>query len=127
MRFRPKKWPTTSERQKTPIIGYSVVGSIALCARRYFMSAQNAKQQGRKRSETASLKHESLARSLRCLHEAEQTLTASTQLLNTLERLALTIIVGNIQTLQRHLNDLIELRLTEKAHKGTPNSRRLVE
>ena len=56
-------------------------------------------------------KDKSLSRALRCLHEAEQTLTASTQLLDTLEkRVALTAIVADLETLQRRLSDLIKFR-----------------
>lgn len=70
-----------------------------------------AKPHCRKRSKTALLKDESLSRALRCLHEAEQTLTASTQLLDTLEkRVALTAIVADLETLQRRLGDLIKFR-----------------
>ena len=45
-----------------------------------------AKAHCRKASETALFKDESLSRALRCLHEAEQTLAASKQLLDTLEK-----------------------------------------
>ena len=45
-----------------------------------------AKARCRKGSEAALLKGESLSRALRCLHEAEQTLAASKQLLDTLEK-----------------------------------------
>ena len=62
-------------------------------------------------TKTALLKDESFSRGLRCLHEAEQTLTASTQLLDTLEkRAALTAIVADLETLQRRLCGLIEFR-----------------
>jgi hypothetical protein len=62
-----------------------------------------------KRSKTALLKDESLSRAIRCLHEAEQILTASTHLLDTLEkRVALTAIVADLETLQRRLHDLIK-------------------
>src|SRR5271157_1085434 len=45
-----------------------------------------AKAHRRKGLGTALLKDESLSQALRCLHEAEQTLTASKQLLDTLEK-----------------------------------------
>lgn len=65
----------------------------------------------RKRSKTALLKDDSLSRALCCLHEAEQTLTASTQLLDTLEkRIALTAIVADLVALQRRLGDLTTFR-----------------
>jgi len=98
-----------AEGQKTPIIDYSVVGSIAAVRRWSFMKAKYTKPHCRKRSKTAL--DESLSRALHCLHEAEQTLTASTQLLDTLEkRAALTAIVAELETLQRRLGDLIEFR-----------------
>ena len=47
------------------------------------------------------LKDKPLSRALRCLHEAEERLTASTQLLDTLEkRVALTAIVADLETLR---------------------------
>jgi len=101
--------PQQAKGQKTPIIDYSVVGSIAAVRRWYFMKAKFTKPHCRKRSKTAL--DESLSRALRCLHEAEQTLTASTQLLDTLEkRAALTAIVAELETLQRRLGDLIAFR-----------------
>jgi NAD-dependent SIR2 family protein deacetylase len=96
--------------QKTPIIHQSVDGSIAAVRRWYAVKAKYTKLHCRNRSKNALLKHESFSRALRCLHEAEQTPTASTQLFDTLERRhALTVIVGDIETLQRRLSDLIEL------------------
>ena len=75
------------------------------------MKAKDTKPHRRKRSKTALLKGKPLLRALRCLREAEQTLTASTQLLDTLEqRAALTGIVADLETLQRRLSDLIEFR-----------------
>lgn len=57
------------------------------------------------------LKDKPLSRALRCLHEAEERLTASTQLLDTLEkRVALTAIVADLETLQQRLSDLIKFR-----------------
>jgi hypothetical protein len=87
----------------------------AKCSERAY--GARAKPHGRKsskrskRSKNALLRDESLSRALCCLHEAEQTLTASTQLLDTLEkRVALTSIVADLETLQRRLRDLIKFR-----------------
>ena len=84
----------------------------AKCSKRAY--GARAKPHGRKsskRSKNALLRDESLSRALCCLHEAEQTLTASTQLLDTLEkRVALTSIVADLETLQRRLRDFIKFR-----------------
>lgn len=56
------------------------------------------------------LKDESLSRALGYLHEAEQTLTASTQPFDKPEqRHAVTVIVGGLEMLQRRRRDLVEL------------------
>ena len=84
------------------------------------------------------LKDKPISRALRSLRKAEQTLTASTQLLDTLEqRAALTGIVADLETLQRRLSDLIEFRgingsgrkktteaITKRAKLGTLKKRR---
>jgi hypothetical protein len=84
----------------------------AKCSKRaYWARAKPHGRKSSKRSKNALLKDESLSRALCCLHEAEQTLTASTQLLDTLEkRVALTAIVADLETLQRRLHDLIKFR-----------------
>jgi hypothetical protein len=75
-----KKAHNKRKGKRHPSLITAWLAALPLCAGWYFIKAKDTRPHCRKRSKTALLKGKPLLRALRCLREAETTITASTQL-----------------------------------------------